>query len=250
MKYRLCALFILSLFAVTVAHAAKVDNITVEQKGSKRVFTFDLNGEPGEKVAEVSVRVFTGDDGKEYTVSIFPLSGDFGKWVKVGGGKRIVWDVQDEFRGYERAFRWNITAFPTRDLTNLSLSDLVYTDQKTGLMWLRDTNIADRSLYWEEAIDWAKQVDYAGYSDWRLPTIEELETIVKRDGKISHSWFKENGFKIVKLSSYWSSSNDASNPDKAKVVFSYNGSVNSHSKKGRNYVWLVRAGQSLKGGTH
>lgn len=83
MKYHLCVLFILSLFAVTVAHAAKVNNITVEQNGSKRVFAFDLNGEPGEKVAEVSVRVFTGNDGKEYPVSIFPLSGDFGKWVTV-----------------------------------------------------------------------------------------------------------------------------------------------------------------------
>jgi hypothetical protein len=250
MKYHLCVLFILSLFAVTVAHAAKVNNITVEQKGSKRVFTFDLNGEPGEKVAEVRVRVFTGDDGKEYPVSIFPLSGDFGKWVKVGGGKRIVWDVEDKFRGYERAFRWDITAFPTRDLTNLSLTDLIYTDQKTGLMWVRDTNIADRYMYWDESIDWAKQVDYAGYSDWRLPSIEEFETIVKRDGKISQSWFEENGFKIVRFSRFWSSNNDTSNPDKAMVVFSADGSIRSSSKKGWACVWLVRAGQSIKVGTH
>ncbi len=47
-------------------------------------------------------------------------------------------------------------------------------------MWARAGNIAER-MNWDNAFKFIEQLNgqkYAGYSDWRLPTKEELETLV------------------------------------------------------------------------
>jgi hypothetical protein len=59
------------------------------------------------------------------------------------------------------------------------------TDEATGLMWMKaDSGKSkagknkDGKLNWQEALDWAGNLEYAGYSDWRLPNIKELQSIV------------------------------------------------------------------------
>ncbi|MHC4112955.1 MAG: Lcl domain-containing protein [Planctomycetota bacterium] len=58
-------------------------------------------------------------------------------------------------------------------------------DKATGLMWmkvdsgkLKAGKIKDGKLNWQEALDWAEDLEYAGYSDWRLPNVKELQSIV------------------------------------------------------------------------
>lgn len=70
----------------------------------------------------------------------------------------------------------------------------IYLDPQTGLMWARNGNIAGKRMTWDEAMSWVKKLNYAGYSDWRLPTIEELEAFVKLGGEIPSEWFNANGF--------------------------------------------------------
>jgi hypothetical protein len=72
-------------------------------------------------------------------------------------------------------------------------------------MWARNGNIAGETMRWEDAMKWAKNLNYVGYSDWRLPTIEELETFVGRGGKRPTEWFNANGFNSVQSNLYWSS---------------------------------------------
>jgi hypothetical protein len=59
------------------------------------------------------------------------------------------------------------------------------TDKATGLMWmkvdsgkLKAGKNKDGKLNWQEALDWAEDLEYAGYSDWRLPNVKELQSIV------------------------------------------------------------------------
>ncbi len=54
------------------------------------------------------------------------------------------------------------------------------TDNATDLMWMQDDNgYFDLSgMTWQEALNWAENLDYAGYSDWRLPNAKELHSIV------------------------------------------------------------------------
>ena len=64
-------------------------------------------------------------------------------------------------------------------------SDGTITDEATGLMWMKidsgalDAGInKDGKLNWQEALAWAENLQYAGYSDWRLPNVKELQSIV------------------------------------------------------------------------
>ncbi len=63
--------------------------------------------------------------------------------------------------------------------------DGTITDLATGLQWMQvDSgtfnvgNDSDGKLNWEQALDWAENLEYAGYSDWRLPNAKELQSIV------------------------------------------------------------------------
>ncbi len=54
--------------------------------------------------------------------------------------------------------------------------DGTVTDLATGLMWSQDDN--GEALSWEEALAYAEGATLAGYDDWRLPNIKELQSIV------------------------------------------------------------------------
>ena len=48
-------------------------------------------------------------------------------------------------------------------------------DDLTGLMWQQVA--APDTLTWEQALSYADTLSFAGYTDWRLPNIKELESI-------------------------------------------------------------------------
>ena len=50
------------------------------------------------------------------------------------------------------------------------------TDNATGLMWMQNDN--GTGVLWENALSYAENLTYAGYSDWRLPDTKELQSIV------------------------------------------------------------------------
>jgi len=57
--------------------------------------------------------------------------------------------------------------------------DGTITDNATGLMWTQDDS--GEGMDWEHALAWAQQKNaenYLGYSDWRLPNVKELQSIV------------------------------------------------------------------------
>ena len=55
----------------------------------------------------------------------------------------------------------------------------IVTDPETGLMWTRDDNGKD--IDWDGANEYAKNLRLGGYTDWRLPTIDELEKLYDRE---------------------------------------------------------------------
>lgn len=63
--------------------------------------------------------------------------------------------------------------------------DGTITDNATGLTWmkvdsgkLKAGSTKDGKMNWQQALDWAENLEYAGHSDWRLPNAKELHSIV------------------------------------------------------------------------
>jgi hypothetical protein len=54
--------------------------------------------------------------------------------------------------------------------------DGTITDKATGLMWMKTDN--GKGVLWEEALSYAENFEYAGYSDWRLPNAKELQSLL------------------------------------------------------------------------
>ena len=50
-----------------------------------------------------------------------------------------------------------------------------WTDSSTGLMWAGKDN--GKNVNWHQAVKYCRNLRLGGYSDWRLPTITELEGI-------------------------------------------------------------------------
>ncbi|MBM4388091.1 MAG: DUF1566 domain-containing protein, partial [Deltaproteobacteria bacterium] len=53
--------------------------------------------------------------------------------------------------------------------------DGTVTDNGTGLMWLQE---AQDGLIWSEALKYCEDLKFAGYTDWRLPDIKEMASII------------------------------------------------------------------------
>jgi len=69
-----------------------------------------------------------------------------------------------------------------RGADNYGINDFIdnqdgtVTDNATGLMWTKDDD--GSGMVWHEALEYAENSVYAGYDDWRLPNVKELQSIV------------------------------------------------------------------------
>ena len=102
-------------------------------------------------------------------------------------------------------------------------------------MWVKDGNSAGcnngEKLDWPSAMAFCEGLTYAGYSDWRLPSREELGGICD-DGR--HSGLFAN----TKTTFYWTASTDVPDTGKAWQVDFYSG-INTE-KTDNSYVCCVR----------
>ena len=113
------------------------------------------------------------------------------------------------------------------------------TDIETKLMWQQGTA---GYMSWDDAKSYCQGLSLAGYTDWRLPKLDELKTLVDLDQntpRINHTYFPN-----TVSSFYWSSTAYADGTDSAWCVsFSY-GYVYGDGKDSSYFVRAVRGGQS------
>lgn len=118
--------------------------------------------------------------------------------------------------------------------------DGTITDSKTNLIWTKNANLLMTTKNWQQAIDYAGNLNRSGYSDWRLPSIKELISLIDY-AKMSPVLSKEYPFMNVQPNSYWSSTTNANHLTDAWLVNMWDGRV-YFSRKSFNfyYVWPVR----------
>lgn len=144
-------------------------------------------------------------------------------------------------------------------------------DSVTGLMWekkttdggLRDWNktYTNFSASYDPILQYGTSTDASGfvtavnatnlcgYSDWRLPTADELQSIVDYSKgqylTIDTNWFPDTKGDVYysTATSYWTSSPSVGSPSGAWVVFFSDGTIGGNYRNHTIYVRLVRAGQ-------
>ncbi len=125
--------------------------------------------------------------------------------------------------------------------------DQTVTDNLSGLIWSKNGNIASGTKNWHEALDYIKNLNgsnYQGHNDWRLPDINELQSLISRGAGNQADWLNSGGFTAASANFYWSSSTVAGLAIYAWGVAMNNGYVGMNTKTLNFYVWPVRGGQS------
>ena len=148
-----------------------------------------------------------------------------------------------------------IQTTPTADF-DATATDGTVIHTKTGLMWKRcaegqtwdDTNATCAGtaglLNWQNALAAAATSTFAGHSDWRLPNVKELQSIVESCGynpAINQTVFPATPAAF----SWWSASSYGPNPASAWSVNFNGGNVFANDRSIGLFVRLVRGGQSF-----
>ena len=127
-------------------------------------------------------------------------------------------------------------------LSRFEVQGDVVLDRRTGLMWSRQ-HIGAR-MSWADAKKAAEGCSLGGHSDWRLPTIRELLSIVdyeRHDPAIDTNVFQ------CESAWYWSSTPLASSPgDCAWFVSFGSGLADWGFRGGSGFVRACRVGQSVE----
>ena len=81
---------------------------------------------------------------------------------------------------------------PKKPKIKVIQNNLVVKDKKSTLIWQK--NVDKKKFTWDDAMEYAKKLNsenYVGYDDWRVPTIEELKTLIDTDIEAlkSDEWF-------------------------------------------------------------
>jgi len=116
------------------------------------------------------------------------------------------------------------------------------TDNRTGLMWLKDANNYNGggTQTWEGALVGVSTFTYATYDDWRLPNVKELDSIVKFEGVAP---FIDTTYFLNTVSGdYWTSTTYVPTTTHAMIVNFGSGRVVDNGKTGAYYVRPVRGG--------
>lgn len=74
---------------------------------------------------------------------------------------------------------------------NLMWQDHAYVDAEDGA-FRRHHSVAKVGK-WNHAVNYCRKLNYAGYSDWRLPTSDELQHVHKKQGQV-FTYHRDNDF--------------------------------------------------------
>ena len=130
-------------------------------------------------------------------------------------------------------------------------------DRVNGLIWSSDANLlasqnqtmtatVDGAVTWQSSLDQVQRLNgenYLGSSDWRLPNLNELASILNQGEPCLTEWLGQQGISNVQHAPYWTSTSVAINPTQAWVIDLATGGTAPNAKFFAAHVWPVRGGE-------
>ena len=121
----------------------------------------------------------------------------------------------------------------------LSAKDVIL-DTSTSLLWQDSAESRDMTMTYFEAKDYCAKLSISEYSDFRVPTLYELRTIV--DYK-NYKPASLSGINYTASETYWTTTEFA---DDASEVWTINFKKGEYAVKGKHYTRNIRCVQKLK----
>ena len=177
-------------------------------------------------------RMFYG--GKFQSYLVWPVRGEGNGILPFSGqilcydekGKIVPCEGSGQDGEFRRGHKWPQPRF--------KVSGSVVTDRLTGLGWQRRADLIGKEVSWGDAL---AAVDDLG-DPWRLPNINELESLVDCS-RHSPALLSKHPFKEVR-DAYWSSTTSMFEPDWAWALYLKKGAVGVGQKRGAHFhVWAV-----------
>jgi hypothetical protein len=130
-------------------------------------------------------------------------------------------------------------------------------DQLTGLMWTVDASgpavsgSASGPMTWTACFAYIANLNaktYLGFSDWRLPNMREIRTLMdySQGNPALPAGNPFTNALSASMTSYWTSTT-VSNTNKVFTINSYDGNISSNYTSAVLLPWPVRAGQTAPG---
>jgi hypothetical protein len=196
-------------------------------------------------IKELSCLVKWGTYDPAIDTDYFPKTVSINYWssTTIATVDSVTWHVHFQYGSVhhgDKSWSWYVRAVRGGQCSSrfINNGDGTVTDISTGLMWQQETA---GTMVWGPAITYCEDLSLAGYDDWRLPNINELQSLVdysKTSPAIDTSLFPD-----TVCSNYWSSTTDAYIHYVWRVDFNYGYIFNDD--KSRSYdVRAVRGGQS------
>lgn len=150
-----------------------------------------------------------------------------------GGGKVISCAGSGQDGEYELGRPWLEPRF--------EIGESTVKDRLTSLCWTRRADLASGQVNWAEALSAARELNrnrFAGINRWRLPNINELESLV--DCSEARPALPSNHPFIDLQEGYWSATTSYFETGWAWVLYLEKGACGVGHKPGRNFwVWAV-----------
>ena len=108
---------------------------------------------------------------------------------------------------------------------------------KIGNLYFQDSNLPVE-MYWKDACEYCEKLKLGGFSDWRLPNLEELKLAYKNKGKLKN--VKPNYHWSITNNYYWSTTKGNSDSSHSWIVNFYSGYDSYRNQTTSYYVRCVR----------
>ena len=171
----------------------------------------------------------------------------------IGNSERVNW--HDAIPQNSLFLRQSLReSFQNQSIGNFFVQDGIATHIETGLMWLRfahgqqwgNGNIIGDSekVNWDDAMkipeEFNQKGGYGGFTDWRVPNITELKTLIDKVKGEEGNYIDVDAFPKNDGLLFWSSSPNASYSENAWYVGFYNSYSKFNDKSSNDNVRLVR----------